>query len=76
MFKLKTIKTHLNVGLCKAGDTVEYKTVKQVFNGYEIESFKHVCKETKVYSVPTSTMHATVNGKVKVNLTIEDVING
>jgi len=66
----------LNVGKCKPGDVIEYKVVVAAFSGFEIQSFSHTCKDARVYDVPVNTLYATVNGVIKVNLTIKDVTNG
>ena len=67
---------NLNVGACNPGDVIEYKVVVAAFSGYEIQSFAHTCKDARVYSVPVNTLHATVNGKVRINLTIKEVTSG
>lgn len=72
----KATVAKVNVGKCKPGDVIEYKVVVAAFSGYEIQSFVHTCKNARVYNVPVNTLHATVNGKVKINLTIKEVTNG
>lgn len=65
MLKLKVVKD----------DYIEYRTVVKAFSGYEILSFTHTVRNATTISLPVNTMHATVNGVIKLNKKIKEVTN-